>query len=116
MINRMSTAPTTHAALAIRLPFDAPHRMAAHASKVAADFFRQFERDAETTASVHMVTQELVENLLKYSIEGDTSLEVALETTGAGRRVRITAKNRTTQDRMDDVRTRIDELEHAEDP
>jgi hypothetical protein len=90
--------------------------MAAHASKVATDFFRAFDPDPETAASIHMVTQELAENLLKYSDGGDTSLEVALETSPDGRRVRITAKNRTSSEKIEDVRSRIDELERAADP
>lgn len=63
-----------------------------------------------------MVAQELTENVLKYSVEGETTLEIAIELGPAGRRVRMTARNRASQDKIDDVMGRVAELEHASDP
>ena len=90
--------------------------MAARASKIAADFFCAMDPDLETGARVHMVAQELAENVLKYSTEGEAYLEIAIDNGPGGRLVRVTARNRTSPDKMTDVQQRVEELRQAQDP
>jgi hypothetical protein len=112
----MPSIPTARSAISIRLPFDTPHQMAARASKIAADFFCALDPDLETGARVHMVAQELAENVLKYSTEGETHLELAIDNGPRGRLVRVTARNRTSAEKMSEVQQRVQELQQARDP
>lgn len=74
------------------------------------------EPDVETGARVHMVAQELAENVLKYSTDGETHLELVLDSGPQGRLVRLTARNRTSSEKVEEVQRRVEELQHARDP
>src|SRR6266851_2218776 len=84
--------------------------------RFVADFFEGVITDQDAISRVALTTHELLENALKYSTDGLTSLHIWLGPLQEETIVEISSVNRTSSDRMIDLRCRLDELREAKDP
>jgi len=92
------------------------NRMVAALSTLVAEFCRGLVSESEIVFNFHMAAQELAENLMKYSIGRDVTLDAALLSQGDETVLRLSAKNRSTRAQLDVVERRLAALMHAEDP
>ena len=80
------------------------------------DFYgEQFEGD-EVSHKLAMATHEMLENTVHYSLDGRSELTIALRRSSEQFAVTIQTKNRATAERLDKVRSHLDEVVCADDP
>jgi hypothetical protein len=79
-------------------------------------FCSTFVTDPDIISRLAIVAHELLENSIKYSKDGKTSMRIDLRTDDAGRRVSIRAENRATPERVIAVCQAIEDLRGAADP
>lgn len=72
--------------------------------------------DPDATSRVALTVHELLENIVKYSTDGNGKLEVGIEDDGGGQVLQISASNRTTPERVNELRRRISDLAELTDP
>ena len=70
----------------------------------------------DASSRVALTVHELLENTLKYSSDGRASIDVALEHRDGKRRLEVRATNRTSDQRLSELSSRIDALREAADP
>jgi hypothetical protein len=70
----------------------------------------------DTSSRVALTVHELLENTLKYSLDGKAHIDVALDTKDGERCLQVRASNRTSAARLSELSRRIDDLRDAEDP
>jgi hypothetical protein len=80
------------------------------------DFCREVLRDVDASHKLAMATHEMLENAVHYSIDRRSELLVQLRSLGAQFVVSIRTKNRATDERLNKVRTALDEVVGADDP
>jgi len=74
-------------------------------------------RDPDSASRIALTIHELLENTLKYSLDGQALLEVSVgNEEGGRRRVEVTARNRATPEQANDLGRRIHALSQAGDP
>ncbi|HZU81618.1 MAG TPA: hypothetical protein VE987_01820 [Polyangiaceae bacterium] len=86
------------------------------ARKFVSDFYEHVLGDADTVSRVALATHELLENVIKYSSDGRSHLEIELMETSLGDVLRIRARNRTTVQRAGELKALVSELEASTDP
>lgn len=79
------------------------------------DFYRRYLDDADGTSRVALATHELLENALKYSKDGDTTIRIEVELTQP-RQVRITLQNRADAEHLGEIREIVEGVRQAADP
>jgi hypothetical protein len=79
-------------------------------------FYDHVVCDADVVARVALATHELLENAVKYSSDGSTSLSIAVEPRDAEILVRIRISNPATADHIALVRSFFEEVREHEDP
>ncbi len=72
--------------------------------------------DPDAASRVALTIHELLENTLKYSSDGEARLDVDVDLGGGHRVVHVRSTNRTTPDRLDELKRRIDDLRELSDP
>ncbi|MDP9150611.1 MAG: hypothetical protein M3O36_11815, partial [Myxococcota bacterium] len=101
----------------IRLEFSPDIELIARAREFVSDFYESVISDPDAVSRVALATQELLENVLKYSSDGKMSFETELvRTITDGSRIWIRAHNRTTVARATELRRIVTELEEAPNP
>jgi hypothetical protein len=103
-------------AAALRLDFRPHVDLVSSARKFVSEFYERVLSDPEAVSRVALATHELLENVIKYSSDGRSHLEIELSETSDGDMLRIRASNRTTPERAGELRQLITELEEAPDP
>lgn len=83
--------------------------------RFVADFYQRYLDDADGTSRVALATHELLENALKYSKDGDTTIRIEVELTQP-RQVRITLQNRADAEHLGEIREIVDGVRQAADP
>lgn len=84
--------------------------------RFVAELFASMLVDPDATSRLALTVHELLENIVKYSTDGNGKLEVLLEDAPNGHVLQISASNRTTPERASDVRRRISDLSELVDP
>jgi two-component sensor histidine kinase len=72
--------------------------------------------DPDASSRVALTIHELLENTLKYSMDGEAQLGVALEQDNGQRKVEVRSSNRATPEQMAELQRRIDALKDVADP
>jgi anti-sigma regulatory factor (Ser/Thr protein kinase) len=80
------------------------------------EFYVQVLGDEEITSRLAVATHELLDNAVRYSIDGHSSIRLAVAPEGSMLNVTIDTRNRTTEANVQTIRTSIDEMMAASDP
>jgi hypothetical protein len=81
--------------------------------RFVSEFYQHVLRDADLAARLALATHELVENAVKYSVDGDSTLRVELDR--ARGIVTVTTRNVSEPRHIDRLRARFAEMDAAKD-
>ena len=81
--------------------------------RFVSEFYQNVLRDPDLAARLALATHELVENAVKYSTDGDSTLRVELDRTKGI--VTVTTRNRSDPRHIDRLRARFAEMSAAKD-
>jgi len=79
------------------------------------EFYQRFLNDPDGTSRVALATHELLENAVKYSRDGETTIRIELMQHETPRRVRIQLRNRSTLEHIAAIREIVDGVNRAPD-
>jgi hypothetical protein len=87
-----------------------------HTRAFATSFCATFIDDPDTVFCVAMAVHELLENVIKYSLEGTSQVLIDLRSESGKRAIAIRTDNRATPDTIDALREMIRRIHDADDP
>lgn len=79
------------------------------------EFYQRFLNDADGTSRVALATHELLENAVKYSRDGETTIRIEVMQHETPRRVRIQLRNRSEIHHIAAIRQIVDGVNQAPD-
>jgi hypothetical protein len=79
------------------------------------DFYARILDDAEVTSRLAVATHELLENAVRYSNDGTTTIRVGVKRSGDDMRIRIETRNRAAASNVEILRGVLEEITRAED-
>ena len=79
------------------------------------EFYQQFLNDPDGTSRVALATHELLENAVKYSRDGETTIRIEVSPHATPRRVRIQLRNRAEPHDIAAIREIVDGVNQATD-
>jgi hypothetical protein len=79
------------------------------------DFYQRFLNDPDGTSRVALATHELLENAVKYSRDGETTIRIEVSHHETPRRVRIQLRNRAELVHIAAIREIVDGVNRAPD-
>jgi hypothetical protein len=82
---------------------------------ISSFYLRVLGDDGASSGRIAMTTYELLENTVKYSLDGKTTLSIIVEPTDGGRRLRVEIRNRAAPEHLARVRQFFAELHAAPD-
>lgn len=104
------------ATLAITLSAFPSERIVSAVSKLVSEFCFGLVDDADVAFRFHMAAQELAENLVKYSDGQQVTIDAELVGSDGAALLRLRAKNRSTPEKIAEVRERLEQLMSTDDP
>lgn len=84
--------------------------------RFVSEFYERMLPDREGIERVALATHELLENAIKYSCDGETSIRIEIEEDDDRALVHIKTKNRALPEHITVLRRMVSELQAAEDP
>src|SRR5688500_12047990 len=84
--------------------------------RFVAELFSSMLADPDAATRVAVTAHALLENNAKISTDGNGKLEVGFEDDAGGQILQISASNRTTPERANELRRRISDLTELSDP
>jgi anti-sigma regulatory factor (Ser/Thr protein kinase) len=84
--------------------------------RFVSEFYDQILGDKDATSRVAMATHELLENAVKYSSDGETSVCIDIVDEGGQSRINIRIGNRAKPEQVELVRTAFQEMQDMPDP
>jgi hypothetical protein len=82
--------------------------------RFVAEFYQRFLGDPDGTSRVALATHELLENAVKYSKDGETTIRIEVEQ-NVPRVVRIVLRNRASEKHLAAIRELLDGIASAPD-
>ena len=79
------------------------------------EFYERFLSDPEGTSRVALATHELLENAVKYSKDGETTIRIEVDQSKAPKQVRILLRNRASDTNIAAIREVLDGVKSATD-
>jgi hypothetical protein len=79
------------------------------------EFYQRFLNDPDGTSRVALATHELLENAVKYSRDGETTIRIEVMQNETPCRVRIQLRNRSTVEHIAAIREIVDGVNRAPD-
>lgn len=83
--------------------------------KFVGDFYDRVLGDPEVTGRLVVATHELLENAVRYSVDGKSSIRIGVSREGANVRVAIITENRTDQAHIDELEALLAEMRASTD-
>ena len=108
-------AEEQRAAMRLHLVCPLELRLVSMTRRYVCDFARSIDIDPDTVERLMVAVHELMENSVKYSIGPEAELSVEIEQ-GEQRGFTIRASNRIDEQRLGDLRERMDEIRETPDP
>jgi hypothetical protein len=84
--------------------------------RFVSDFYKKMLNDPDTVSRVALATHELLENAVKYSSDGGTSLSITVDHGEASSVVTIRISNRTTPEHIAAISALFSEMQTYPDP
>src|SRR5262245_2707619 len=79
------------------------------------EFYQRFLSDPDGTSRVALATHELLENAVKYSVDGETRIRIEVDQDSKPKTVRIVLRNRATNANMVAIQEILDGVTAADD-
>jgi len=79
------------------------------------DFYVKILNDPDVTSRLAVATHELLDNVVRYSIDGYSTLRVGVRAMAGTAEIRIETHNRADPKHLDFVRELVDEIDAASD-
>jgi hypothetical protein len=79
------------------------------------EFYQRFLSDPDGTSRVALATHELLENAVKYSMDGETTIRIDVEAESKPKKVRIRLRNRAEPANILAIREILDGVSKARD-
>jgi len=100
------------------LAFAPNMRVVATVRRFVGEFYAEVLGDAETTSRLTIASHELIENAVKYAADGETEINIDVQSTEeeGSTFVTIDTRNRTDAKHIAALKSIIDELSQATDP
>ena len=98
------------------LSFKPDAKLVSIVRRFVSDFYERMLIDREGIDRVALATHELLENAVKYSSDGETSLRIQIDQIGPKAIVTIQTRNLATAENAKLLQRIVTELEAAEDP
>ncbi len=83
--------------------------------RFVSEFYQRTLGDPDGSSRVALATHELLENAVKYSKDGETTIRIEVTTTGAPRTVTILLRNRAEDSHIAAIREIVDGVAAAKD-
>ena len=83
--------------------------------RFVSDFYARFFEDADATSRVALATHELLENAVRYSIDGETRIRIEVQSDAVPSHVAIKTWNRASEKHLDSVQKLFDEMNASTD-
>lgn len=83
--------------------------------RFVSEFYQRTLGDPDGSSRVALATHELLENAVKYSIDGETTIRIEVASTGAPRAVTILLRNRAEEQHIVAIREIVDGVDAATD-
>jgi hypothetical protein len=100
----------------VELSFSPTVKLVTTVRRFVQNFYTEVLGDAEVTARLTLATHELLENAVRYSIDGHTSIRIAVTSEGGKMRVSIDTKNRAPSRHIQTLSVILDAIAAATDP
>jgi hypothetical protein len=84
--------------------------------RFVSDFYKRMLDDDDAVSRLALATHELLENAVKYSTDGGTSLAIGVEPSDAGSVISIRISNRATPENIAAVNAIFEEIGRFPDP
>jgi hypothetical protein len=110
-----ATAPPALLRASIRLSVRPADAIASRVRELLTVVYGDF-LDPDETQSIAMAAHELLENVVKYGGDGESSFEVAVIDHGDGASVRLQTTNLAAPEHIDDLRCLVDRIRDTLDP
>lgn len=98
------------------LSFSPNVRLVPTVRRFVSEFYSESVESGEVTSQLAVATHELLENAVRYSIDGNTAIRVGIKRLGPKVNVTIDTHNRAAAASIDTLRRTLDELRDAADP
>lgn len=99
----------------VEVNFPPDVQLVAVVRRFVAEFYQRFIGDPDGTSRVALATHELLENAVKYSKDGDTTIRIEVLQQDTPRRVRIWLRNRAEPRHIAAIREIVDGVSKASD-
>ncbi|HEY4178948.1 MAG TPA: ATP-binding protein [Kofleriaceae bacterium] len=109
------TATPTGPNAYVELNFRPNVQLVSTVRRFVSEFYQKALGDPDGTARVALATHELLENAVKYSIDGDTTIRIEVTSGDAPRSVSIVLRNRTDEVHLATIRELLDGIAKAPD-
>lgn len=83
--------------------------------RFVSEFYQRTLSDPDGTSRVALATHELLENAVKYSKDGETTIRIEVEASGKPREVTLLLRNRTEEHHLASIREILDGITAAPD-
>jgi anti-sigma regulatory factor (Ser/Thr protein kinase) len=100
----------------IELEFSPSVELVSIVRRFVSDVYGRLLGDPEATSRIALATHELLENAVKYSLDGTMTVRIAVEPADGGCRLCIRMINRAAPAQIASVRTIIDGMASSPDP
>jgi hypothetical protein len=98
------------------LSFSPNVRLVGTVRRFVSEFYAQVLADADVTSRLAVATHELLENAVRYSVDGNTTIRVGVKRDATATRVTIGTSNRARPANTATVQRALDELAAAPEP
>src|SRR5262249_6977744 len=98
------------------LSFSPNVRLVSTVRRFVGQFYSEVLRDPDATSQVAVATHELLENAVRYSLDGNTSVRIGVARVEGGMAVSIETCNRAAESNLATIAGALDEIARASDP
>jgi hypothetical protein len=98
------------------LSFSPNVRLVSTVRRFVSEFYGEAVGNSEVTSQLAVATHEMLENAVRYSVDGNTSIRIGIKRLGPSLKVTIDTENRASLRSIASLRTTIDEIGGAADP
>ncbi len=101
--------------LMFELDFRPNYELISIVRRFVSDFYERMLNDPDAVSRVALATHELLENAVKYSLDGATSLSITVEPSGTHNLVRVRISNQAEAKHIASIQALFDEMARYED-
>jgi hypothetical protein len=98
------------------LSFSPNVRLVAPVRRFVSEFYARALGDPEVSSQLAVATHELLDNTVRYSVDGNTTIRIGIQREGGELHVTIHTRNRAPSGHIEALRQILDELRATDDP